>query len=104
MAGLPSGRLQIDKPVFSHIGIDYFGPIMVNQDRRQVKRYGCIFTFLTVRAVHLEISHNLTTNFFINALRRFIARRGCRELIRSDNGTNLVGADKVFKNFRRDQN
>ena len=104
MADLPSGRLQIDKPVFSHVGIDYFGPIMVNQGRRQVKRYGCIFTCLTVRAIHLEISHNLTTDSFINALRRFIARRGCPEHIRSDNGTNLVGADRVLRDSLRDWN
>ena len=93
MADLPSGRPQIDKPVFSHIGIDYFRPIMVNQGRRQVKRYSYIFTCLTVHAVHLEISHNLTTDSFINALRRFIARGGCPKHIRSDNRTNLVGAD-----------
>ena len=102
MADLPSGRLQIDKPVFSNVGNDCFAPTMVNQSRRQVKRYGCIFTCLTVCAVHLEISHNLATDSFKNALRRFIARRGCPEHIRSDNGTNLVGADRVLQDSLRD--
>ena len=63
-----------------------------------------VFTCLTVRAIHLEISHNLTTDSFINALRRFIARRGCPEHIRSDNGTNLVGADRVLRDSLRDWN
>ena len=104
MADLPPGRLQLDKPVFSHVGIDYFGPILVTQGRKQVKRYGCIFTCLTVRAVHIEISHDLTTDSFLNALRRFIARRGQPEHIRSDNGTNLAGANKVLRNALKEWN
>ena len=104
MADLPPGRLQLDKPVFSHVGIDYFGPILVTQGRKQVKLYGCIFTCLTVRAVHIEISHDLTTDSFLNALRRFIARRGQPEHIRSDNGTNLAVANKVLRNALKEWN
>jgi len=29
MAELPPARLQIDTPAFSHVGIDYFGPLMI---------------------------------------------------------------------------
>ena len=104
MADLPSGRLQVDRPPFSHVGVDYFGPFRVTQGRSKVKRYGCIFTCLTVRAVHLEISHNLTTDSFINALRRFIARRGPPEQFYSDNGTNLVGATRLLRQALRDWN
>ena len=49
---------------------------------------------MSIRAVHLEIAHSLDTQAFINALRRFIARRGTPEEIRSDNGTNFVGGNK----------
>ena len=77
MADIPSCRLQFDKPAFSSVGVDYFGPVMVKLLRNKlVKRYGCIFTCLTMRAVHIEIAHSLDTDSFINALRRFIARRG----------------------------
>ena len=96
MADLPSGRLQVNKPPFSHVGVDYFGPFLVAQGRSKAKRYGCIFTCLTVRAVHLDISHNLTTDSFINALRRFIARRGPPEQFYSDNGTNLLRKVKIY--------
>ena len=75
MADLPPGRLQTDKPPFSHVGIDYFGLIFVSLGKSQVKRYGCIFTRLTARAVRIEISHNLTSDSFLNALGRFIARK-----------------------------
>ena len=104
MADLPPGRLQVDKPPFSHVGVDYFGPLLITQGRSQVKRYGCIFTCLTVRAVHLEISHSLTTDSFINALRRFIARRGAPDHIYSDNGTNFVGATKILRDSLREWN
>ena len=64
MADLPQGRLQYDTPCFSHVGIDYFGPILVKQGRSQDKRYGCLFTCLTMRAIHIEIAYCLDTNSF----------------------------------------
>ena len=45
MAELPPARLQIDTPAFSHVGIDYFGPLMIRQRRATVKRYGCIHVY-----------------------------------------------------------
>ena len=46
------------------------------------------------RAIHLETSNSLDTDSFINALRRFISRRGPIRQLRSDQGTNFVGARK----------
>ena len=97
MADLPKERVTPGQPPFSHVGIDYFGPFMVKQGRSQVKRYGCIFTCLTIRAVHIEIAHSLDTDSFINALRRFIARRGKPVLVRTDNGTNFVSGEKELR-------
>ena len=57
-----------------------------------MKRYGTLFTCLTSRAVHIEIASSLTTDSFINAYRRFICRRGPVRQLRSDRGTNFVGA------------
>ena len=87
MADLPASRVTPDKPPFSFVGVDYFGPIMVKQGRSRVKRYGCLFTCLNCRAVHLEVANSLDTDWFINALRRFISRRGKPSKIISDNGT-----------------
>ena len=97
MADLPFCRLQFVKPSFSSVGIDYFGPILIKQGRSTVKRYGCIFTCLTMRAVHNEIAHSLDTDSFIIALRRFIARGGMPQHIFGDNGTNFVSAAKVLR-------
>ena len=68
MADLPKERVTRGQPLFSHVGIDFFGPFMEKQGRSQVKRHGCIFTRLTIRAVHLEIAHSLDTDSFINAI------------------------------------
>ena len=97
MGDLPPDRVKPDKPPFSFVGVDCFGPFLIKQGRSQVKRYGCIFTCLTVRAVHIEILHSMDTDSFLNALQRFVARRGIPELIRSDNGTNFVGAERELR-------
>lgn len=55
-----------------------------------MKRYGVLFTCLSVRAIQLEVTHSLDTDSFINAMRPFIARRGQPEEVRSDNGGNFV--------------
>ena len=97
MADLPEARLAPEKPPFTYVGVDYFGPLEVKQGRSRVKRYGCLFTCLTTRAVHIEIPHSLDTDSMINALRRFISVRGYPEQIRSDQGSNFIKADKELR-------
>ena len=93
-----------DNPPFTNTGIDYFGPIYVKQGRSQVKRYGCLFTCLAIRAVHVEVAHSLDTDSFINALRRFISRRGHPKTIYSDNGSNFVGGERELREGVRQLN
>lgn len=105
MADLPHDRVTPSKPPFTFVGVDYFGPVMIKVGRSQVKRYGCIFTCLAIRAIHIEVSSTLETDSFINALQRFVSRRGLPEEIRSDNGTNFVGAareiGKLIQNWNQ---
>ena len=54
MADLPECRAAIEQPPFSHCGIDLFGPIVIKQGRKQLKRWAVLFTCLTVRCIHLE--------------------------------------------------
>ncbi|XP_062538931.1 uncharacterized protein LOC134207225 [Armigeres subalbatus] len=96
MAPLPQARTQTMVRPFTHTGVDYFGPIMVKQGRSLVKRWVALFTCLTVRAVHLEIVHSLSTQSCIMAIRRFVARRGGPEAFYSDNGTNFIGASNLL--------
>jgi len=104
MADLPKERFAMYKPPFYNVGTDYFGPFFIKQGRRLEKRYGCIFTCLTTRAVHLEVAHSMTADSFINAFRRFICRRTKPNTVLSDNGTNLVGAEKELRQALKDFN
>ena len=97
MADLPVERLTPDNPPFTFTGVDYLGPFQVKRGRAMVKRYGVLFTCLTMRAVHIEVAHSLDTDACINALRRFISRRGQVSVIRSDNGTNFIGAERELR-------
>ena len=97
MAELPEDRITPGHPPFTNTGADCFGPFVIRKGRTDHKRYGLIFTCLTMRAVHIEVLENMTTDSFINALRRFVARRGAVRCIRSDNGSNLVGAEAELK-------
>lgn len=97
MADLPQESITPDNPPFTSVGVDFFGPIYVRQRRSHVKRYGCLFTCLSTRAVHIEITESLDTDAFINALRRFINTRGNPVTIYSDNGTNLRAGEKEIR-------
>ena len=49
------------------------------------------------RAVHLEVSNSLETDSFLQTLRRFICRRGPVRQLRSDQGTNFIGAKRELR-------
>ena len=84
MANLLEDRLE-SAPPFTFCAVDYFGPWHIKEGRREVKR-------LASRAVHLEVANSLSTDSFLNAYRRFVGRRGPVRQLRSDQGTNFVGA------------
>ena len=74
MADLPADRLT-PTPPFTYCAVDFFGPWYVREGRKELKRYGVLFTCLVTRAIHLEVASSLETDSYINALRRFICRR-----------------------------
>ena len=104
MADLPPDRIISDQPPFTNVGVDCFGPFMVKRGRGLIKRYGMLFTCLAVRAIHIEVVQNLEADSFINALRRFIARRGKPDEMRSDNGTNFKGGNRDLIESMREWN
>ena len=96
MADLPVDRMT-PAPPFTYTGVDFFGPILIKEGRKEMKRYGALYTCLVSRAVHIEIAVSLETDSFLNSLRRFIARRGPIKELRCDNGTNFVGAERELR-------
>ena len=97
MSDLPAVRVVGDLPAFTHTGVDFFGPFEVVNGRKVSKRYGVIFTCMNSRAIHLEVAYSLDTDSFINAMRRFICRRGNVTSMTSDNGTNLRSGERELR-------
>ena len=101
----PRERLS-QEPPFTYCGIDMFGPIVVKEGRKKI-RYGYRFTCLSSTAIHIESTNLVSADTFIQALRRFASRRGNVRVIRTDNGTNFVGAsaelNKAFSKMNRNK-
>ena len=96
MANLPKPRVG-PAPPFTYSAVDHFGLRYVKEGRKEMKRYGALFTCMASSSVHIEVAHSLETDSFLQALRRFISRRGPIRELRSDQGTNFVGAQNELK-------
>ena len=96
-APLPRSRVTPARP-FSRTGVDFAGPLLVKKgrDSEPTKAYIAVFTCAVVRAVHLEMVSSLSTEDFIKAYRRFVARRGYPTSLMSDNATTFRGAASVL--------
>ena len=107
MSTLLKERVTPSSP-FTNVGVDSFGPFSVKsragtrKHASDVKIWGCVFTCLSTRAVHLEALESLDTSSFLNAFTRFCAIRGFPQSLRSDRGTNFIGASKKVKGIDPD--
>ena len=78
MGDLPAARVMPGRP-FTTCGIDYAGPLLTKERVRSkttLKSYICIFVCFATKAIHLEVATDLSTDAFLNCLRRFTSRRG----------------------------
>ncbi|XP_045511117.1 uncharacterized protein LOC123706034 [Colias croceus] len=102
MGQLPACRVTPQKP-FLYSGVDYAGPINIRVSKgrghKSYKGYICLFVCMATRAVHIEAVSDLTSEGFLAAFKRFVARRGRCIQLWSDNGTNFVGASKELRNL-----
>lgn len=96
---LPLNRVR-DATVFEVVGIDLGGPLYLKSGD---KVWFVIFTCAVYRAVHLELVLSISTEGFVQALRRFIARRGRPEVVYTDNGSNFIGTDNLMKQLDWDE-
>ena len=90
--------------------MDFFGPLVIKHSKHtrttqtRFKRYGVGFVCLTTRAVNLDLVGDLSTDSFLLALIRVIARSGKPKTIWTDNGTNFIGAEKKLSILLKDLN
>ena len=98
MTDLPHHRTAPDSLPFYYTSCDYFGPLTVKVGRNKTtKHYGVIFTCLNTRAEHLEIAIDCTTIECIQTLRRFFSITEYPAMMLSDNGTQMVGAQRKLR-------
>ncbi|XP_032690611.1 uncharacterized protein LOC116853593 [Odontomachus brunneus] len=104
MGNLPECRVQPSR-CFYVTGVDFAGPIitLVNKGRgrKTNKSYITLFVCFATKAIHLEVTSELSTAAFMATLRRFVSRRGCPHTIWSDNGTNFVGANRELTEIQQ---
>jgi len=96
---LPIERIKPSR-AFCNVGVDYFGPFTIKgevQIRVRGKSYGVIITCFSSRAVYVDLAHDLSTDGFLQVLRRFACVRGWPTKFYSDRGTQLVGASNELK-------
>lgn len=100
IGNLPSSRI-CEAMLFVHIGIDFCGPFYIKEkkhrNRIRMKVYICIFVCMMIKTTHLEVVSDLSSEGFLVALCRFVARRGVPSHIYFDNRTNFVGANNQRK-------
>ncbi|XP_050296650.1 uncharacterized protein LOC126736367 [Anthonomus grandis grandis] len=103
MGDLPSVRVKPSK-VFLSVGIDYAGPFNLKdgqtKTRKIIKCYVAIFVCMATKALHIDLVTDLSTDAFLNLLKRFVSRRGLCTDIYSDNATAFVGADNELKRLQ----
>lgn len=100
MGNLPKDRVVPNRP-FLISGVDLAGPYNLKdgklRNRAIVKGYMCLFICFTTKATHIELVGDLSSNSFLNALKRFVSRRGLCSRLYSDNATNFAGANNELQ-------
>lgn len=72
------------------------------RNSKSSKGYVAVFVCLACKAIHLELVFDLSTKTFLNAFKRFIARRGKSSDVYTDNGTNFIGAARELRKLHQD--
>ena len=90
---LPTERVVQGNP-FSTTGVDFAGPIHLKNEE---KAYVALFTCRISRAVHLELTEDMTAPEFMGMFRRFISRCGAPSTVISDNAKTFYATAKHLK-------
>ena len=96
MGQLPEERISCSR-AFAHVGTDFAGPLYVKEGLNIKKAYVCIFTCASSRMVHLELTHSLTTDEFLQAFSRMTSRRGLCHTVWSDNAQTFKAASREIQ-------
>lgn len=115
LPSLPTECVATSQP-FEYTGVDNFGPMFVknfsqvnDQSIGQYERkvWVCLFTCFTVRAIHLDLVKDMSTEEFLLCLHHFIARCGASRVILLDNEQQFKATktvlEKAWRNVMTDE-
>ena len=98
MGKLPEIKYAVPCKPFSHIGVDYLGPMeVVDTVKRRVKLkvWPIVFVCLNTGAVHCQLATAYSTDKFLDQYAMFTSIRGQPRYVFSDQGTNLTKAKEM---------
>ena len=93
---LPDFRLN-DLKAFQSTAVDFTAHLYVKVRDTTRKVYVCLFTCCSTRAVHLEITQDLSCESFLRAFRRFTSTYSVPHLIYCDNAKTFTSGENEIK-------
>lgn len=97
MAPLPRDRLAKTSP-FNVVGVDFCGPLYSRtSSQSSTKLFIVVFSCAVTRAVHLELTSDLSTRTFLLAFQRFTSRRGIPSTVYSDNASTFQSCARQLR-------
>ncbi|KAK6181888.1 hypothetical protein SNE40_009666 [Patella caerulea] len=99
---LPAARVSSDPP-FTNTGLDFAGPLHSSDLGENSKTYVCLFTCASTRAVHFELTRDLSVPSFLLAFRRFSSQRGLPSRLLSDNAKTFKCAQSFINKILRSE-
>lgn len=99
MSDLPKDTYTVspDLPPFTNVEVDYFGPVEVKRGCSLVKCYGVILHAWQAGQCIERLPIHWTQTHVSMLLHRFVCKRGQVSHMRSDNGTNFIGAQRELR-------
>jgi len=87
---------------FRNTGVDFTGALNVQYGDKVKKFYMLIFTCLNIRAVHLELLPDMSTDSFLLAFKRFCNSQIVPSVLYSDNASTFLKAGSILSNLSLD--
>ena len=104
LTNLPRHQLTLIKP-FYHVGVDFTSHIWIKdtESGNEQKMYILLFTCLSIRALHMELVPDMTTENFLLAFQRFCNRYTIPSHLYSDNARAFVKAGDILSDVLSSQ-
>ena len=93
-------QVELFRP-FQHTGVDFTKHwwMKVKGASQPQKMFIIIYTCLNVRAIHLDLVSDMSSDSFVKSFQRFVSRYGVPEIVYSDNAKSFIQGVDSFESF-----